>query len=255
VNLADLARQLASARAQASVLDAGFWLDSVTNVECGYRVQAQLAQLAGNDVRGWKVTALSPEQQRGYSATQPVAGALLGPYVHASPVTLSLARFVTPLLECEVAFVLGQDLPARTEPYGSEEIRAAIEAVVPAMEIADCRLPAEAPDLLKLADSMGNGAFIVGQPLTHWKMLDLSGLAVTLSHDGIEVEYGTSARILGNPLFAVIALANAQPLPTGGLKRGQFVTTGTCTTPIPPRPGHYVGHFGALGALALDIIP
>lgn len=255
MNVAHLARQLASARAQARVLDAGFWLDSVTNVECGYRVQAQLAQLAGNEVRGWKVTALSPEQQRGYLATQPVAGALLAPYVRVSPVTLSLARFVTPLLECEVAFVLGQDLPARTEPYGSEEIRAAIEAVVPAMEIADCRLPAEAPDLLKLADSMGNGAFIVGQPLKPWKMLDLSGLAVTLSHDEIEVEYGTSARILGNPLFAVIALANAQPLPAGGLKRGQFVTTGTCTTPIPPCPGHYVGHFGALGSLALDIIP
>jgi len=255
VNLADLARQLASARAQASVLDAEFWLDSVTNVECGYRVQAQLAQLAGNDVRGWKVTALSPEQQRGYSATKPVAGGLLGPYVHASPVTLSLARFVTPLLECEVAFVLAQDLPARTEPYGCEEISAAIDAVVPAMEIADCRLPPQASDLLKLADSMGNGAFVIGQPLKHWKTLDLSGLAVTLSHDGIEVGYGTSSRILGNPLLAVVALANAQPLPVGGLKRGQFVTTGTCTTPIPLRPGHYVGQFGALGSLALDIIP
>ena len=255
MNLADLARQLASARAQASVLDARFWLDSVTNVECGYQVQAQLAQLAGNDVRGWKVTALSPEQQRGYSATQPVAGALLAPYVLASPATLSLARFVTPLLECEVAFVLGQDLPARTEPYGPDEITAAIEAVVPAMEIADCRLPPEAPDLLKLADFMGNGAFIVGRPLKHWKTLDLSDLTIKLSLDRIEVECGTSARILGNPLFAVIALANAQPLPAAGLKRGQFVTTGTCTTPIPPRPGHYVGYFGTLGSLALDIIP
>jgi len=254
VNLADLARQLASARAQASVLDAAPWLDSVINVENGYRVQAHLAQLAGNDVRGWKVTALSPDQQRGYSTTQPVAGGLLAPYVHASPVTIALAQFVAPLLECEVAFVLGQDLPARAERYGREEIEAAIDAVVPAIEIADCRWPPNAPDLLKLADSMGNGVFIVAQPLKHWKTLELSSLAVTLSHDGTEAACGTSARILGNPLFAVIALANAQPLPTGGLKRGQFVTTGTCTTPIPPRPGHYVGHFGALGSIALDII-
>jgi 2-keto-4-pentenoate hydratase len=255
VSLADLAQELARARAQASLLDPNRWLTTVKSVEDGYRVQSQLAQLAGNDVRGWKVTALSPEQQRGYSASQPVAGALLAPYVHATPARLSLARFVAPLLECEVAFVLGQDLPARAQPYGHEQIEAAIEAVVPAMEIADCRLSPDAPDLLKLADSMGNGAFIVGRPLRQWHTLDLSDLAITLMHEGSEAERGSSARILGNPLLAVIALANAQPLPAGGLKRGQIVTTGTCTTPIPPRPGRYAGDFGALGSLDLDIVP
>ena len=70
-----------------------------------------------------------------------------------------------------------------------------------------------------------------------------------------ETERGRSARILGNPLLAAIALANAQPLPAGGLKRGQIVTTGTCTIPIPPRPDQYVGDFGALGTLRLDIVP
>jgi 2-keto-4-pentenoate hydratase len=44
-------------------------------------------------------------------------------------------------------------------------------------------------------------------------------------------------------------------LPADGLKRGQIVTTGTCTTPIPPKRGVYVGEFGALGTLRLDIIP
>ena len=71
-------------------------------------------------------------------------------------------------------------------------------------------------------------------------------------------ERGSSARILGNPLLAVIALANAQsaaqPLPAGGLKRGQIVTTGTCTTPIPPKVGRYVGEFGPLGSMQLDIV-
>ena len=68
-----------------------------------------------------------------------------------------------------------------------------------------------------------------------------------------ETERGRSARILGNPLLAAIALANAQPLPAGRLKGGQIVTTGAC--PIPPRPDQYVGDFGALGTLRLDIVP
>jgi 2-keto-4-pentenoate hydratase len=251
----DLADELARVRAEARVLEAGPWRAKITSVEEAYRIQSQLAARAGNAVRGWKVTALNIEQQRGYLTDRPVAGALLSPFVHAAPSVLSAAQFVVPLLECEVAFLLGADLPPRDQDYTRGEIEAAVEAVVPAMEIADSRWPADAPDLLKLADSMGNGAFIAGTPVRDWRRLDLDNLAVTLTHDGAVVERGSSTRILGNPLLAVMALANAQPLPAGGLKRGQIVTTGTCTTPIPPKRGVYVGEFGALGTLRLDIVP
>jgi 2-keto-4-pentenoate hydratase len=98
---------------------------------------------------------------------------------------------------------------------------------------------------------MGNGAFIVGEPVRDWRKLDLGRIGVTLTLDGKETWQGESARILGNPLLAVIALANAQPLPAGGLKRGQIVTTGTCTTPIAPRAGAYVAKFDALGSVSV----
>jgi len=252
---ADLADELARARAEARVLDAGAWRAMVASVDEAYRIQSQLAARAGNTVRGWKVTALSVEQQRDYLTDRPVAGALLSPFVHTAPAALSATQFVVPLLECEVAFVLGADLPPRDLAYTRREIEAAVEAVVPAMEIADSRWPADAPGLLKLADSMGNGALIAGAPLRDWRKLDLDNLAVTLTHDSIIIDRGNSARILGNPLLAVMALANAQPLPAGGLKRGQIVTTGSCTTPLPPKPGVYVGEFGALGTLHLEIVP
>jgi 2-keto-4-pentenoate hydratase len=252
---ADLVDVLARARAEARVLEAGPWYAKVTSVGEAYRIQSQLAARSGNAVQGWKVTALSIEQQRGYLTDRPVAGALLSPFVHTAPTVLSAAQFVMPLLECEVAFLLGTDLPPRQQTYTRSEIEAAVEAVVPAMEIADGRWPANAPDLLKLADSMGNGAFIAGTPVRDWRRLDLDNLAVTLTHDDSVVERGSSARILVNPLLAVVALANAQPLPAGGLKRGQIVTTGTCTAPIPPKSGVYVGEFGALGTLRLDVVP
>ena len=254
MSLADLAVQLARARAQADCLDAAPWLQAVTSVADAYQIQSQIAKLASDDVRGWKVSALKPEQQRAYATDKPVAGPLLGPFVHAAPATLSAAAFVTPLLECEVAFLLGKDLPPQPQPYTREEIEAAIEAVVPVIEIADCRWPADAPDLLKLADTMGNGAFVTGRPLRDWRTLDLTNLPVSLTRDGREIEHGSSARILGNPLLAVAALANAQPLPAGGLKRGQIVTTGTCTTPVPPVPGQYLADCGALGGLSLTMV-
>jgi 2-keto-4-pentenoate hydratase len=254
VTLDALAAELSRARLAARVLDPQAWRGTVANVEDGYAAQTLLAGQPGHDVRGWKVTALSKEQQQLYGADRPVAGALLAPFFHAAPVTLPVKSFVVPLLECEVSFLLGKDLPPREKPYTREDIEAAIEAVVPAMEIADGRWPDDAPGLLKLADSMGNGAFIIGKPVKDWRKRDLTNTDVTLSHDGKITERGSSSRILGNPLLAVIALANAQPLPAGGLKRGHIVTTGTCTTPIPPRPGRYVGDYGALGTVQLDFV-
>jgi 2-keto-4-pentenoate hydratase len=243
------AAALAQARAEAKILGHAAWEGTIRTVADAYAVQDALAH--GHAVRGWKVTALKPEQQRGYLSDRPVAGALLAPFVHAAPATLPLAAFITPLLECEVAFLLGADLPPRATPYSREEIEAAIDAVVPVIEVADGRFAPEAPDLLKLADYMGNGAFIIGAPVKHWRTLDLGQIDVMLTLDGKDTWQGESAHILGNPLLAVIALANAQPLPAGGLKRGQIVTTGTCTTPIPPRAGEYVAQFDALGSVSV----
>lgn len=250
MNVADIAARLAQARADARVADLSA-TDAVTNVADAYRVQAELIRRADDDVRGWKVTALAPADQRKYASHRPVAGPLLGPFVHDTPARVSLSSLIAPLLECEVAFVLGADLPARDDPYARAEIEAAIAAVVPVFELADSRLDANAPDLMKLADAMGNGLFVVGAPVADWRKLDLAEITISLSHDGSVVERGGSARILGNPLLAVVALANAQPLPDPGLKAGQIVTTGTCTTPVTVRPGRYAAQFGPLGGIEM----
>jgi 2-keto-4-pentenoate hydratase len=250
--MSELADRLARARAEARALEVGNGASQVGSVAEAYRVQDALAAAAGT-VRGWKVSALIPEQQRGYPTNRPVAGPLFAPFFHASPASVMRARFVTPLLECEIAYRLDRDLPARVQPYDRTEIEEAVEALVPAIEIADCRWPAEASDLLKLADDMGNGAFVAGEPVRHWRGIDLRGREVVLSHDGNEIARGPCARILGDPLMGVVGLANAQPLPAGGLKRGQIVTTGTCITPVAMKAGKYVADFGALGRAEMTV--
>jgi 2-keto-4-pentenoate hydratase len=252
MSAATLAEALTRARAQARAIEVAPWRDAVRNVADGYAVQDELARLAGGNVSGWKVSALVPEQQRNYGADKPVAGPMFAPFVQTGAGKLTVKQFVSPLLECEVAFLLGRDLPARDRPYTRDEIEAAIDAVVPAFEIADCRWPLDAPDILKFADDMGNGAFVAGAPVA-LSALDLTAIDIALTLDGQEVVRGASARILGNPLLAVVALANAQPLPAGGLNKGQYITTGTCTTPLPLKAGRYVGDFGTLGRLTLVV--
>ncbi len=252
MTLADLAARLAQARRDARVLpDDPSRL--IATVEDAYKVQSHLIALANGDVRGWKVTALTSPDRAKYAATRPVAGPLLAPHVSGSPSTVLLSQFVAPLLECEIAFVLGADLPPRDHPYEQEEVAAAVEATVPGMEIVDSRVAAGATELAKLADSMMNGAYIVGALLSGWRGYDLTDIAVELSADNGERQCGNSARIPGGPFRAVLALANAQPLAGAGLKKGQVITTGTCTKPVPLRNGDYVGAFGPLGQVRLSV--
>jgi 2-keto-4-pentenoate hydratase len=252
-SMSRLAEQLVRARAEARVVDARVANGVVGTVADAYLIQDQLASMLGGDVRGWKVTALTAEQQRGYSTDKPIAGPLLAPFFHKTPASLSSQQFIAPLLECEIAFLLGKDLPPRGTPYQRAEIEAAVEAIVPAIEIADCRWPGDAPGLLKLADDMGNGAFVAGHAISDWVCVDLGAQDVVFTFEGSEAARGPCARILGDPLLAVLALANAQPLPAGGLKSGQIITTGTCIEPIPMRAGSYVADFGPLGKLSLSV--
>lgn len=239
-----LAAKLAAARAAARVMAAREAGGEVASVTDAYRVQDALAAQA-DAVRAWKVSALTPEQQRGYPTDRPVGGALFAPFCHDTPARLTLKSFVAPLME--------GDLPQRKAPYTRAEIADAVEAMVPAIEIADCRVCADAPDLLKLADDMGNGAFVAGVPLRHWRNVELKGRDVVLTLNGSEAARGPCAKVLGDPLMGVVGLANAQPLPAGGLKRGQIVTTGTCITPIAMKAGAYVADFGTLGRVELQI--
>ena len=250
-SLEELAARFARARAEAHALpdDPSPLIRTVADA---YAVQSNIVALTG-DVRGWKVTALTPADQAKYRSDQPVAGPLLAPYVVTAPAAFVLSQFVAPLIECEIAFVVGVDLPRREIPYERAEIEAAVEAVVAGVEIVDSRIPPVATDLLRLADSMANGAYVVGAPVSSWRGLDLTAIAVALSADNGERQSGSSARVLGNPLLAVLALANAQPLAGPGLQKGQVITTGTCTPPVSLRKGSYVADFGPLGEIRLSV--
>jgi 2-keto-4-pentenoate hydratase len=241
---AALARQFHDARAAARAIA----IDSreIGSIDAAYAIQSRLIGLAGGDLKGWKVTALTAKDQQKFGADRAVAGAVLGDFVYPSGSQLKLSSFVAPLIECEIAFVLGADLPPRSRPYSRSEVEAAIAAVAPVFEFPDSRVGPNASDLVKLADVMSNGALVIGTPVEDWRRLDLTRIDARLEFAGRVVAEGTSARILGDPVLALLALANAYPLPAP-LRAGQIVTTGTCTDPIAVRPGRYIASFSQLG--------
>jgi 2-keto-4-pentenoate hydratase len=220
-----------------------------------YRLQHAVAEGLG-DVRGWKISALTVVQQQQIGVDCPVAGPLLAPWVQSSPARFALSGFVEPKLECEYAFELGRDLPPRAEPYTRAEVEEAMATLHLVIEIVDSRLPAGSPTNLQLGDALNNGAFIVGPAVSAWRDVAYATQPIVLRVNGAARAQGSGSAVLdGDPPGAVLLLANHPARGPRGLQRGDLVTTGSCTTPLPVSASCDVeADFGALGSVSLRLV-
>ncbi len=210
-----------------------------------YAVQHRLSAAWG-EIGGWKVGAAGPE-------APPSAAPLRKSGILASPATIPAGTATDRLVESEIAFRIGRDLPPRAAPYEREEILAAIASCHPVIEVVHFRLAEgiSAPALAKLAEGIGHAALIVGPEVPGWRQIDFAGLAVTQTITGAE-----PLRRIGNPagdMIRLIAwLADEGAVWAGGLHAGQIVTCGSWTgaTPV-PAGGGMTGAFAGLPAVTV----
>jgi len=115
----------------------------------------------------------------------------------------SLAKYVHPRLEPEVAFLLKKELVGTVTPL---QALSAVEAVAPAMELIDSRYQAFKFSLTDVvADNSSSSGFVVGP--WHSPDLDCSNLGIVVSFNGVPKLVGSTAAILGNPLRSLVAAA------------------------------------------------
>jgi 2-keto-4-pentenoate hydratase len=206
-------------------------------------------------ITGWKVSALSAAQRSAMGVAQPISAPLLAAWTRGS---FSADEFIAPLIECELAFELGEDLPAAGAPYSRQQVARAIRAVRPAIEVVDSRLPPGSGTLLEMADAFNNGGFFAGEPVTDWQAMDYARCAATLhlTRDGLRTlaAGGSGAAILdGDLLGAIVAMADSQCPLYGGLKAGQIITTGTCTGAVPLAGATLAqATFAGIGTVAIE---
>jgi 2-keto-4-pentenoate hydratase len=200
-------------------------------VEEGYQVQDALVALSGERVVGWKLGATTPYWQRRAGLKTPMAGRLLEGAVHPGGATLQGSRFHLRMIECEYAFRLGVDLPAREAPYGLEEVTAAVEAVHGCIEIADTRydkgLMMDTPSLI--ADNVLAGAYVVGPALEGFRAIDLTHAPVRVFEGGKLLTEGSGEHTGGHPILPLVWLAEDRRVRGDGLRAGMLVSTGSCT--------------------------
>jgi 2-keto-4-pentenoate hydratase len=220
----------------------------------GYAIQEAFVKAWAAPVAGYKIGCTSPETQKLLGAPAPFPGRVFAPVRLGSPAVVAAKAFHKLGIEPEFAFTLARDLPPRAAPYGRDEVADAVAALHGSLEIVDTRWV----DWFKvgvasiLADNGANGALVLGPPVADWRGIDLPKAKAVLRFDGKVVAEGTGAAVLGNPLDALVWLANDLSRRGYGLKAGDAVTTGTVASVYFAEAGMSVtGDFGPLGAVEL----
>jgi 2-keto-4-pentenoate hydratase len=246
------ATTLIGARRAVTALDALASAQRPATLAEGYAIQDAVRRAWGERVVGWKVGATAKPVQEKFGVPEPFAGPFFAPDTHASPGRVEARRFVHRAIESEFAFRFGVALPARATKYARNDILAAVDAIVPAIELVGPRFK----DLLfgraptAVADCAVNAGFVLGTPETDWRGLDLVRHAVRLTVDGKLTAKGTGALVLGDPLN-VLDWA-VEHLRTRGIaiEAGQLVSTGTTTGVVFLEPGERaIADFGSLGTV------
>ncbi len=175
-------------------------------------------------IGGWKVGAPSPD-------ATPVFGPmpLWGSFVPSGGRIVAQFRRLRGV-EAEIAFRIGQDLPARNEPYAREEVIAAIKSAHPAIELLESAYadPDAVDRLSMIGDLQMNGGFVYGAAIRDWRDHDLTQESVSVAVDGAVRFEGKASNPAGADLLRLVTwLANEGSYRTGGLKSGQWITTGS----------------------------
>jgi 2-keto-4-pentenoate hydratase len=242
---AALARRLAAAHKGAAPVPHQEAL--VPDTAAAYAVQdATLAALG--PAGGWKVGAKGP-------AEMPACAPLPAGGIFASGARLLGPPWHMRGIEVEVGVRLGTDLvPWDGEPSAAQ-VQAAVEAVVPVIEVVETRLAGwrESAPLAQLADLQTHGGLVTGRPSPMKPAdLDLRTVQAYLAFDGQPVASTRGAnpaadvwRLLG--WLAWHCAQRGRPL-----RAGQVVTTGSCTGLLfAPEGSHVQAQLDGIGLVDL----
>jgi 2-keto-4-pentenoate hydratase len=205
----------------------------------------------GAVVRGHKAALTSRASQDLLGVREPTSCVLLDEMFVDESDEIALGALMQPRVMAEIAFVMADDLagPGVT----ATQALTAVAGALPAIEVADSRI---ADWRIRLGDTVADNAgiarVVLGARITPVAGLDLRLLGVLFSRNGVPIDSGAGAAVLGNPARCVAWLANKLGSLGTGLRRGDVVLAGALHRMVPVRPGDVFharfAHLGTVGA-------
>ncbi|MGV0715250.1 fumarylacetoacetate hydrolase family protein [Mycolicibacterium sp. XJ662] len=222
------------------------------SADVGYKTQALIVEhhlQAGEKVVGAKLGFTSRVKRLALGIDEPVYGLLTSGMLveHGEPIKYD--ELIHPRAEPELAFLIGETIAPSTPPAG---VLAAVEAVIPAIEVMDSRYN----EPFRLADSVADNAgaarvVLSAQGRPPGELVGLHVLGCMFRHRG-GVETAAGGAVLGHPAAALAWLATALGSRGERLEAGSIVLSGGLTASTELLPGAVVSaEFDGLGMVQL----
>lgn len=223
----------------------------------GYAVQMELRRrwlAQGRRQTGWKAGLTSKAKMQQMGVNVPSIGFLLADMARPENSAVTTSDLVHPRVECEVAFVTKTRLAGAK--VTRDEVLAATDFVVPAIEIIDSRFSGFKFDLPSVvADNGSSARYVAGGRARYADELDLDTLGVVMEKNGEAVTMSASAAVMGHPADAIVLLVSVLHELGEDLPVGSFVMSGGITEAIAVKAGDYVtARYQELGSVSVRFV-
>ena len=232
-------------------------------VEDAYAIQktwvaAKIA--AGRRMIGHKIGLTSKAMQQASQISEPDFGTLLDDMRFGDGTDIPMSRFIVPMVEVELAFILGKRLQG--DSVTIFDVLSATDYVVPAMEIIDARIHRLDPETKRprkvfdtISDNAANAGIVMGGRPIRPLDADLRWVAAILQKNGAVEDSGVAAAVLNHPANGIAWLAKKFAPHDVALEPGQVVLSGSFTRPMPVAAGDTVtADYGPLGAISCRFV-
>jgi 2-oxo-hept-3-ene-1,7-dioate hydratase len=218
-------------------------------------VAAKLA--AGRQRIGWKIGLTSRAMQQALNITTPDSGVLFDDMLFETGGRVTKGRFIQPRIEAEIAFVMARDLEGTN--CTRDDVIAATDHVVPALEILDTRILRSDPATGQtrvitdtISDNAANAGIVMGAEKHVIDAHDLRWVGAIVSRDGTVEETGLGAGVLNDPVTAVLWLAQRLAGHGQSIRAGDIVLSGSFIRPLEAPPGSDIhADFGPFGSVQI----
>ncbi|MBA4538025.1 fumarylacetoacetate hydrolase family protein [Bacillus aquiflavi] len=255
MNHAEIAKRLLEAERTKQAIEPLTTTFPEITVDDAYRIQIEQIDYRvteGARIVGKKIGLTSDVMQRMFNVTTPDYGHLLDDMMCVEGEPINTTNFLSPKLECEIAFVLKEDLqgPGVTE----DDVVKATDYVVPAFEVIDSRIRDWKIRFEDTVSDNGSSArAILGGKPTSLTGLDLHHIGMVFTKNGEIIDTAAGAAVMGNPLRAVAWLANALGEYGIALKKGEVILSGALTGAVPVQTGEiYTAEFAHIGSVTVQ---
>ncbi|MBL4603129.1 MAG: fumarylacetoacetate hydrolase family protein [Emcibacteraceae bacterium] len=190
----------------------------------------------GREPIGHKIGLTSKSVQNQLGVDQPDFGILYSDMAISEHEEIRTAQVMQPKVEAEIAFVLEKDL--NQKKYTIADIINAVAYILPAIEIVGSRIEAWDINIVDtIADNASSGLFVLGNSPKQINDIDMRLCGMVMERRGEQVSLGAGQACLGNPLNAVVWLANKMAEFEQPLIAGDIILSGALGPMVTASPG------------------